>query len=82
MCTVCPTSLRYFGPYLRHPIDYNITGTSSGAEKQQVVDIVCSQECKNITAAGTKLTPPIGAPSYTCSNVVSAAQLDFPCSTS
>lgn len=55
--------------------DYNVTGTSSGAEKQVVVDIECSAACQNITANGTQLAPPSGAPSYVCKNIASTAQV-------
>ena len=61
--------------------DINVTGTSSGLEGTQVVDIDCSQQCQDITANGTSLTSPNGTASYTCVNVASAAELDFPCST-
>jgi galacturan 1,4-alpha-galacturonidase len=61
--------------------DINVTGTSSGLEKQKVVDIECSTQCQDITAVGTHLTPPNGTATYTCLNVASAAELDFPCST-
>ncbi|EIN05315.1 hypothetical protein PUNSTDRAFT_146014 [Punctularia strigosozonata HHB-11173 SS5] len=57
----------------------NVTGTSSGAEKQVVVDLECSANCTDITAVGTNITPPSGSPEYVCKNIVSASDLDFPC---
>jgi galacturan 1,4-alpha-galacturonidase len=53
----------------------NVTGTSSGAEKQLVADLECSSMCYNITATGTRLAPPSGVPQYTCKNIASTSQV-------
>jgi hypothetical protein len=55
----------------------NVTGTSSGAEKQLVADLVCSATCYNITASGTHLSPPSGAPMYTCKNIANLSAVRF-----
>jgi len=60
----------------------NVHGTSSGAEKTVVVDMVCSAECMDITAKGTDITSPVGPATYVCQNVQSLDQLDFNCTSS
>ncbi|CCL99569.1 uncharacterized protein FIBRA_01587 [Fibroporia radiculosa] len=57
----------------------NVTGTSSGAEGSLVVDLVCSEECQDITATGTNLTAPDGQATYICENIASVNELDFNC---
>jgi len=57
----------------------NVTGTSSGEEKNVVVDIECSTECTDITATGTDITPPSGSPEFVCGNVASVNELGFNC---
>jgi len=57
----------------------NVTGTSSGEEKNVVVDIECSTECTDITATGTDITPPSGSPEFVCANVASVNELGFNC---
>ncbi|EKM57997.1 glycoside hydrolase family 28 protein [Phanerochaete carnosa HHB-10118-sp] len=57
----------------------NVTGTSSGAEQNVVVDIECSAECTDITATGTHIEPPSGSPEFVCVNVTSVNELDFNC---
>ena len=52
-----------------------MTGTSSGKEKQVVVDIECSAECTDITATGTDLRPPSGTAEYVCANVESTDEV-------
>lgn len=52
-----------------------MTGTSSGAEKNVVVDIECSAECTDITAAGTNITPPNGSPEFVCANIASVNEV-------
>ncbi|KZT03747.1 glycoside hydrolase family 28 protein [Laetiporus sulphureus 93-53] len=59
----------------------NVTGSSSGAEGTVVVDIDCSQECKDIIATGTNLTSPNGTATYICINVATVDELDFNCTT-
>jgi len=61
-----------------HYID--ITGTSSGAEGSVVVDLECSTNCTDITAKGTRISPPNGAASYICKNITPVTGLDFNCS--
>ncbi|KIP03359.1 glycoside hydrolase family 28 protein [Phlebiopsis gigantea 11061_1 CR5-6] len=53
----------------------NVTGTSSGKEKQVVVDIECSAECADITATGTDIQPPSGSAEYVCANVASTDEV-------
>ncbi|PCH35371.1 glycoside hydrolase family 28 protein [Wolfiporia cocos MD-104 SS10] len=57
----------------------NVTGTSSGAYGDVVVNLVCSEECEDITATGTSLTAPDGQATYICDNVASVGELDFNC---
>jgi hypothetical protein len=64
---------------LRSP-DINVTGTSSGAEKQVVVDLECSANCTDITAVGTHITPPSGSAAYVCKNISSTNQVGLPSS--
>ena len=47
----------------------DVTGTSSGAEGDVVVDLVCSSECSNVTATGTDLTAPNGTAAFVCQNI-------------
>ena len=47
----------------------DVTGTSSGAEGDVVVDLVCSSECANVTATGTDLTAPNGTAAFVCQNI-------------
>ncbi|GJE94846.1 glycoside hydrolase family 28 protein [Phanerochaete sordida] len=57
----------------------NVTGTSSGKEKDVVVDMECSAQCTDITASGTNITPPSGSPAFVCANIASESELDFAC---
>ncbi|CDO70563.1 Glycoside Hydrolase Family 28 protein [Trametes cinnabarina] len=57
----------------------NVHGTSSGAEGTVVVDLECSDQCEDITAKRTNISPPNGTATYICKNIVSTAQLDFNC---
>ncbi|KAG9312452.1 pectin lyase fold/virulence factor [Chiua virens] len=57
----------------------NVTGMSSGAEGDIVVQLECSAECYGITAAGTNLTSPDGPAVYYCENIANETALDFPC---
>lgn len=50
----------------------DVTGTSSGAEGNVVVDLVCSSECANVTATGTDLTPPDGTGTFVCQDIDTA----------
>ena len=61
-----------------HYID--VTGT--GSKSKEVVSLVCSDICQDITATGTKLVGSSGSSEYFCTNIASTAQLDFPCSPS
>jgi Glycosyl hydrolases family 28 len=55
-----------------------ISVTGSGTKSYEVVTMVCSQECTDITATGTDLKGTKGS-EYICSNIESTADLDFPC---
>jgi polygalacturonase len=57
----------------------NVTGTSTSKE---VVSLVCSDICQDITATGTNLVGTSGTSEYYCTNIASTADLDFPCSAS
>ena len=57
-----------------------VTGT--GSKSKEVVSLVCSDICQDITATGTKLVGISGSSEYYCTNIASTAQLDFPCSPS
>lgn len=57
----------------------NMTGTSSGAEGSVVVDLVCSEECEDVTATGTYLSAPDGDATYVCQNIATVDELDFDC---
>ncbi|KAI9065287.1 glycoside hydrolase family 28 protein [Trametes sanguinea] len=57
----------------------NVHGTSSGAEGSVVVDLECSDQCQDITAKGTRISPPNGTATYICKNIASTSQLDFNC---
>ncbi|GKT51768.1 putative exopolyphosphatase [Colletotrichum spaethianum] len=59
-----------------HYID--ITGT--GGKASEVVTMVCSDICDDITATGTKLVGTKGSSEYICQNIASVEKLDFPCS--
>lgn len=59
-----------------HYID--VTGT--GSKSKEVVSLVCSDLCQDITATGTKLVGSSGSSEYFCTNIASTASLDFPCS--
>ncbi|GKT89524.1 glycoside hydrolase family 28 protein [Colletotrichum tofieldiae] len=61
-----------------HYID--ITGT--GGKASEVVTMVCSDVCEDITATGTKLVGTKGSSEYICQNIASVDKLDFPCSAS
>ena len=54
----------------------NVTGT--GTKSEEVVTLVCSDVCNDITATGTKLVGKKGS-EYFCTNIASTAELDFPC---
>lgn len=56
----------------------NVTGT--GSKSKEVVSMMCSDVCGNITAQGTRLVGTSGSSQYFCTNIASTADLDFPCS--
>jgi galacturan 1,4-alpha-galacturonidase len=56
----------------------NVTGT--GGKSKEVVTLVCSDLCQDITASGTRLVGTSGSSQYFCTNIASMASLDFPCS--
>ncbi len=58
----------------------DVTGTSSGAEGNVVVDLVCSSECANVTATGTDITPPDGTGTFVCQDVDTAQVNSCRCS--
>jgi polygalacturonase len=55
----------------------NVTGT--GSKSKEVVSLVCSDVCQDITATGTRLVGTSGSSQYFCTNIASTASLDFPC---
>lgn len=55
----------------------NVTGT--GGKNKEVVSLVCSDTCQNITASGTRLVGTSGSSQYFCTNIASTSSLDFPC---
>jgi galacturan 1,4-alpha-galacturonidase len=55
----------------------NVTGT--GGKSKEVVTLVCSDVCQNITAKGTHLVGTSGSSEYFCTNIASTTSLDFPC---
>lgn len=55
----------------------NVTGT--GSKNKEVVSLVCSDVCQDITATGTLLVGSSGSSQYFCTNIASTASLDFPC---
>jgi len=59
----------------------NVHGTSSGKNKNTVAQLECSALCEDITAKGTKLSPPANYTSaqYLCLNIASTSSLDFNC---
>jgi polygalacturonase len=59
-----------------HYID--VTGT--GSKNKEVVSLVCSDICQDITATGTNLVGSSGNSEYFCTNIASTSSLDFPCS--
>jgi polygalacturonase len=56
----------------------NVTGT--GTKSKEVVTMVCSDFCTDITATGTELVGTNGESEYFCTNIASLSSLDFPCS--
>lgn len=58
-----------------HYIDVTGTGTKS----KEVVRLVCSDICADITAVGTHLVGSSGSSEYFCTNIASLGSLDFPC---
>jgi polygalacturonase len=56
----------------------NVTGT--GTKSKEVVSLVCSDICEDITATGTYLVGTSGSSEYYCTNIGSLTSLDFPCS--
>lgn len=55
----------------------NVHGT--GSKSKEVVSLVCSAVCQNITATGTRLVGSSGSSQYFCTNIASTSSLDFPC---
>lgn len=55
----------------------NVKGT--GTKNKEVVSLVCSDICQDITAKGTHLVGSSGSSQYFCTNIASTASLDFPC---
>ncbi|KAF9871494.1 glycoside hydrolase family 28 protein [Colletotrichum karsti] len=56
----------------------NVAGT--GGKASEVVSMVCSDVCEDITATGTRLVGTKGTSEYICKNIASVDKLDFPCS--
>lgn len=59
----------------QYAADINMTGTSSGAEGSVVVDLVCWEECEDITATGTYLSAPDGDATYVCQNIATVDEV-------
>jgi len=55
-----------------------VTGT--GTKSKEVVTLVCSDVCTDITATGTKLVRTSGHSEYFRAIIASLSSLDFPCS--
>jgi polygalacturonase len=73
------TCASYPSKVLVNDIHYiNVTGT--GTKSKEVVSLVCSDICTDITATGTSLIGTSGSSEYYCTNIASTADLDFPCS--
>jgi hypothetical protein len=77
--TSASTCASYPSKVLINDIHYiDVTGT--GTKNKQVVSLVCSDVCTDITAVGTNLVGKSGSSEYFCTNIASTASLDFPCS--
>ncbi|TVY82545.1 putative exopolygalacturonase X [Lachnellula suecica] len=77
--TSASTCATYPSLVLINDIHYiNVTGT--GSKSKEVVSLVCSDVCDDITATGTKLVGTSGSSEYYCTNIGSTTDLDFPCS--
>jgi galacturan 1,4-alpha-galacturonidase len=55
----------------------DVTGT--GTKSKEVVTMVCSDVCEDITATGTDLKGTSGELEYYCAKIASLSSLDFPC---
>lgn len=79
--TSASTCASYPSKVLISDIHYiDVTGT--GTKKAEVVSLVCSDVCTDITATGTHLVGTGGGSEYFCTNIASLSSLDFPCSPS
>lgn len=77
--TSASTCASYPSKVLINDIHYiNVTGT--GTKSKEVVTLVCSDICGNITATGTNLVGSSGRSQYFCTKIGSLTNLDFPCS--
>ena len=77
--TSSSTCASYPSLVLINDIHYiNVTGT--GTKSKEVVSLVCSDICEDITATGTHLVGTSGSSEYYCTNIGSLTSLDFPCS--
>ncbi len=77
--TSSSTCASYPSKVLINDVHYiNVTGT--GTKSREVVTMVCSDICGNITASGTNLVGTSGSSEYYCTNIGSLTSLDFPCS--
>lgn len=77
--TSASTCASYPSKVLINDIHYiDVTGT--GTKSKEVVSLVCSDVCDDITATGTNLVGSSGSSEYFCTNIGSTANLDFPCS--
>jgi galacturan 1,4-alpha-galacturonidase len=77
--TSTSTCASYPSKVLINDIHYiNVTGT--GTKSKEVVSMVCSDVCGDITAVGTSLVGTSGSSEYYCTNIGSLTSLDFPCS--
>lgn len=73
------TCASYPSKVLINDIHYiDVTGT--GSKSEEVVSMVCSDVCGDVTATGTSLKGTSGNSEYFCTNIGSLTSLDFPCS--
>ncbi|KAH9213209.1 glycoside hydrolase family 28 protein, partial [Leptodontidium sp. 2 PMI_412] len=77
--TSASTCVTYPSKVLINDIHY-ISVTGTGTKSKEVVSMVCSDICEDITATGTSLVGSSGSSEYFCTNIASLSSLDFPCS--
>ena len=77
VCLLLSCASNVWHELTRDHTDYNVTGTSSGAEGSVVVDLECSATCDGITATGTHLTAGGNSMTaeYVCKNIATQDQV-------